>query len=510
MNIRRLPGLICFFALVSVFYPAYSADNTTVQRVDAILPLNLKQYTAAINEEKKFDQMVKGSIRKASKDPLLYQAYSAKRAMRSNPNDLSANETLCDSYKRTGYHAAAAKQCRDTLKINPKSALAKTHIADLAFRQGKATEAEELLKDVLRDTPQYSQANLILAEIAKSRGQNTEAFNQVNQALQTNPNASSLLAMGDLQMKSGQTDQATNTYLKVLQVDPKNSAALSNLANLFGGKGDYGRALDFAQQAAAADGNSALAQYTLGTQYQNNNRLEEAIVSYARAVQLDPNFAIAHRAMGEALLKKGSPIDALNALNKSLQLAPNDPVALAAQAKAYAATGNQDTANRIQNAISNQDFTKKPTTAAQTKSVQTPNAAPIQSDSAKAEKIKDYNIKARQAESSGKYELARQYYEKLAIEQPEQPDHFYNIARIYTTAQQWPLAQRFYTLALDLNPNHALSLIGLSRVQCYQGNAENARQNLSKAVASGYVDNNNETANYLGQTCPSSKTSHVQ
>lgn len=488
---------------------ATAADNAAVRRVDTILPVNLKQYQVALEEERKFDNMVKTAVRKASKDPVLYQAYGAKREMRTNPNDLKSNEALCDAYRKTGFLAAAAKQCRDVLKINPKSSLAKTAMADIAFNQGKVDGAESLLQEVLRDDPHYSNANLVMAQIAKSRGQNAEAYTQVGQALQSNPDAAALLAMGDLQMKSGQSDQATNTYLKVLQIDPKNTVALSNLANLFGGKGDYARALDFAQQAATSDQNSALAQYTLGTQYQNNNRSEEAIVSYARATQLDPNFALAHRALGEALLKKSSPVDAITSLNRALQLAPNDPVAQAALSRAYAMTGNTQVATQIsakmpvQNKIQDQDFTKG---TPQSGTVTKPPLAAIKN----VKIIDDYTKKAKMAEAGGQYEVARQYYEQLAIQEPDQPDHFYNIARIYTIAQQWPSAERFYKLALDLNPNHTLSLSGLARVQCFQGNGASAWQNYSKANSLGLVDNGAETRNYLTSTCPTTnKTSNA-
>ncbi|TAH37640.1 MAG: tetratricopeptide repeat protein [Alphaproteobacteria bacterium] len=507
--------VICLLFLILPL-TAVAADNPAIKRVDAILPVNLKQYQIALEEEKKFDMMVKASIRKASKDPLLYQAYAAKGSMRSNPNDLRANEVLCDAYKRTGYHAAAAKQCREVLKINPKSSLAKTAIADIAFRQGKGDAAKGLLEEVLSDDPHYSQANLVLAEIAKSRGENTEAYTQVGQALQSNPDAPTLLAMGDLQMKSGQTDQATNTYLKVLQIDSKNTVALSNLANLFGGKGDYQRALDFAQQAAASDANSALAQYTLGTQYQNNGKFEEAIVSYARATQLDPNFALAHRSLGEALIRKGSPVDAITSLNRAIQLAPNDPAAKADLQRAYAMTGQAAPVSvasvpvaaksPAQNRIQDQDFTKgaPQTSTTAPNNVMKPPLAAIKN----TKLIDDYTKKAKMAEAGGQYEVARQYYEQLAIQDPGEPDYFYNIGRIYTVAQQWGLAKQFYNLALELNPNHAMSLNGLARVQCFDGNSAAAWQNYSKANSLGLVDNNSETRNYLTKTCPTTnKTS---
>ena len=481
---------LCFYVS-----PVIAADNPALRQIDAILPLNLKQYSSALNEEKKFAALVRAASYKATGDPLLYQSYQSMRALKTNPNDFDANLQICDAYFKTGFMAAAAKQCREVLKINPSSALAKTRLADLAFRAGKNAAAKNILSDVVKDNPQFSAANLLLAEIAKSEGQTAVAANQIQQAVNSSPDEASLLAMGDLMLQNGQSDQASNSYLKVLQINPQNTAALSRLADLFAGKGDYTRALDFAEKAAASDRTSALAQFTLGTQYANSNRIPESIVSFAAATRLDPQFGLAHRALGEALIKNNAPIDAIASLNKALQFMPNDAAAETAIARAYAMTGTPYASG-----------VDRTTNQAEVKD----NRPALPTTPKDNYKIKQLQSRAQNAESQKQYESARQSYEQLAILQPERADHFYNIARIYMIAQQWDLSARFYNLALERDPSHAPSLAGQARLSCFRGNTGDAWQNYSRAKSAGFIDNDLKTQQYLNNNCPKPQSTNVQ
>ena len=490
---RILPILVLWLGIIGVAHAASPSGSSDQSRIDAVLPLNLKLYTASIDEEKRFAAMVKKAQYGRSKDPLLYSAFTAQKILQNNPNDLTANEILCDAYFQTGYMAAASKQCRDTLKINPDSALAKTTIADIAFRSGKPDAAEGLLREVLAQNKNYAKANLVLSEILKSRGEVSAAMSEVNQALANNPDAASLMAMGDLQMQSGQFDGAANSYLKVLQLDPTNAKALASLSNIYSGRGDYARALDFAQKAATTDPKSALAQYTLGTQYDKIGRSEEAIVSYATAAQLDPQFGLAHRALGIALNKKGSPIDAISELNRALQLMPGDGETLAALAQSYRSTGDNVNADRIMAQI-------KPsinTTQATQQTVIPPatNAPP-------SAEILTLSKLAKTAEANGQYEIARQYYEKMAIAEPTRADHYFNLGRIYAIAKQWDNAERFYKIAIERKPNYAAAQAELSKVQCFKGDSQGAWANYSASTSNGWIDNNHAARDYLQTHCP--------
>ena len=65
--------------------------NAKTDSLSGVLPLNLKNYSQSIAEERKFSLMLGGAMRSGSRDPLLYQAHQAERALRNNPNDRKAN-----------------------------------------------------------------------------------------------------------------------------------------------------------------------------------------------------------------------------------------------------------------------------------------------------------------------------------------------------------------------------------------------------------------------------------
>ncbi len=465
----------------------YAAPVLAQAGIDAILPLDLKTYSYSINEENKFKAMIKHAVRSRSKDPLFYQANNAQKELARNPNDLAANEIMCDAYKRAGFMAAATKQCRNVLKINPDSSLAKTNIADMSFRQGKTDAAEQLLNQVLATDPNDSRANMVMAEIQKSRGHTQQGLALAQEAAKSDPSSATLTGLGNLQAGARQGAQAEHSYLQALTLDPNNAEALANLADYYASRGDIGRAEEFAQRAARSQNGTALSNFTLASSYERQNRLAEARVYYEKAVELDPNFALGLKSLGGVLLKSNEAYAALNVLQKAHQLTPHDAGIKNSIAQCYRILGNNQA-------------------AAQYETPQTQISAPQNLASLPAPPAppgKQLRIEqAIHAESKGDLESARRIYESLAIEQPESADNFFNLARIYGLAQDWVNATRFYRHSLDLNPKLGMAYAELAKIDCFQGRKDAAWENYRSALGAGFIDKEGQNQAYLGQYCP--------
>jgi serine/threonine protein kinase/tetratricopeptide (TPR) repeat protein len=66
-----------------------------------------------------------------------------------------------------------------------------------------------------------------------------------------------------------------------------------------------------------------LAHYLLGVKYRNNKRLDEAIVSYNRAIELDPNWSDVYVGLGYIYMMQSDYISARSVLEQALPLTPN-------------------------------------------------------------------------------------------------------------------------------------------------------------------------------------------
>jgi tetratricopeptide (TPR) repeat protein len=68
----------------------------------------------------------------------------------------------------------------------------------------------------------------------------------------------------------------------------------------------------------------AIVHYNLGIDLYQQNKLDDAIIAYRRAIQIDPNYANAHAGLGCCLLNQGKLDEAIISYRKTLKINPND------------------------------------------------------------------------------------------------------------------------------------------------------------------------------------------
>ena len=121
-----------------------------------------------------------------------------------------------------------------------------------------------------------------------------------------------LFARGIALEESPATQQeAINTYLKVLEIDPAHAAANINLGTLYYNRQEYGAAERHYRAAIEIDPRYALAYFDLGNVLDETGRVEEAISTYKAAIQLAPTYADAHYNIALAYEKMRAPRKAL-------------------------------------------------------------------------------------------------------------------------------------------------------------------------------------------------------
>ena len=111
-------------------------------------------------------------------------------------------------------------------------------------------------------------------------------------------------------------DGAEATYQKALSLEPGNADVLNRLGSLASKLGHWEEGLQFIEQSLAVDPLRVVTYSNQGNHLTYANRLEEAIVSFKKALELNPQFRSAHLNLGKVYLLQGKPESALAEMNQ--------------------------------------------------------------------------------------------------------------------------------------------------------------------------------------------------
>ncbi|MGK7932119.1 MAG: tetratricopeptide repeat protein [Microcystaceae cyanobacterium] len=133
--------------------------------------------------------------------------------------------------------------------------------------------------------------------------------------------------------REGKYAEAEAIMRRVIELDPDNYRAYSNLGVLLELKGELKEAILAYKKAIEINPQHADAYNNLGVALYNNNQLEEAVVAYKKAIEINPQFAKAYYNLGNALQDKNQLEEAVVAYKKAIEINPQF-------AKAYHNLGN--------------------------------------------------------------------------------------------------------------------------------------------------------------------------
>ncbi len=125
--------------------------------------------------------------------------------------------------------------------------------------------------------------------------------------------------------------EARKTFLKVLELDPRDAKAENNLGLILESEAQPDAAMDAYRKAIAWQNQSLRPSeqpyLNLGSLLMEQSRVSESIPLLQRAVELASGNAICRLKLGTAYLRLGKLTDAQRDLEKAVQLAPDDPAA---------------------------------------------------------------------------------------------------------------------------------------------------------------------------------------
>ena len=123
--------------------------------------------------------------------------------------------------------------------------------------------------------------------------------------------------------RRGDLSTARRLYGQILQSDPRNATAVSNLAVIAISDGDYALAESYLHEALSIRTDDAEVYGNLGVVLRAQGRLEEALGAYAQALCIKPDYADVYHNLGNALGDQSRFEEAVGAYRKAIELKPD-------------------------------------------------------------------------------------------------------------------------------------------------------------------------------------------
>ena len=134
-----------------------------------------------------------------------------------------------------------------------------------------------------------------------------------------------ILQRGILYDLLGQDSLAMEDYKHVLQFQPNNFRALTNLGTFYGQMHQFKKSIYYFNRALKVNPKAAAAYSNRGLAYYNLNMIDSALHDFNKALEINPNMpsALYNRALLFEKMKKYNK--ALADINKAIKLSPNNP-----------------------------------------------------------------------------------------------------------------------------------------------------------------------------------------
>jgi tetratricopeptide (TPR) repeat protein len=149
------------------------------------------------------------------------------------------------------------------------------------------------------------------------------------------------IGMGDRELALGRTDAGRARYRVAAEVGGEVAAVQRELGRRYADLGEAAAAVEWLEKSIAAR-DDGLARNRLGRVFVGEQRLEEALAAFTRAVELEPDNAIFHSNRGGCLAMLARTEEALAEFETAVRLDPASLMARNNLARALQLTGERE------------------------------------------------------------------------------------------------------------------------------------------------------------------------
>jgi tetratricopeptide (TPR) repeat protein len=216
---------------------------------------------------------------------------------------------------------------RRSLALKPEQPQVHYNLGNLLRARGRFDESIVAYREAIRLKPNYAEAHLSLALAHAAQGDHPEAEKCCRNALRLQPNyvpAKQTLAaeLNELE-RPAEAEHLLRQTLALGVRDPEQAAALEhNLGISLNMQKRYPEALRYLEAARQKAPDLPFADYNRGNALQHLGRLDEALACYRRAVAHNPLNMLAHRDLNHLLYRLGDDAAFLSSFDEASALYP--------------------------------------------------------------------------------------------------------------------------------------------------------------------------------------------
>jgi len=211
-------------------------------------------------------------------------------------------------------------------------------------QQGNALEAESLYRQLLADNPDNTDLLHLLTISLLDQGQYLEAKILIQKAIQIHRSVVYLETLAEIQSLMGHFEEAIQTYIDALALDPNEPSLYYKLANTLQNAGKLEESIEIYSEALRIRPDFTEAYFARGSSGMILCRYKEALEDFQQAIILNPNFAEAYVNMGLVNQDQGLLDQALFFYQIALSINPRQIDALLNMSGVHIRQGHYDKA----------------------------------------------------------------------------------------------------------------------------------------------------------------------
>ena len=306
-----------------------------LNRRDAIRPLLIKRADADLDNaplQYEVGRLINEDTTVAPADRYRQAEARFRRAVLTNPKNPQylTSLGLVVFVQSDARIPEAERYFRAALNLTPTFAPARMGLGYIAERRGGLDAAREIYRAILADTPQDFAARRRLAGIlyiqsTADKSKRALAFREWEMLVALNPSdITTQMELGSLYAASAQWADALRIYGRIVEKEPKNSAALVGMAQAMEQSDQNAQAVATYRTAIQADPITPTAYFALANLLDRTAKTAEAVTVLQNRVALNPNEISARWLLAQYLQKLKRDDEALVQL-RAIMPQSNDP-----------------------------------------------------------------------------------------------------------------------------------------------------------------------------------------
>jgi len=193
------------------------------------------------------------------------------KALKLTPNWGTLHTNIAIINEAKGNNQKAVEHFNIAAKLDPYSPASYYYHARYLVNNGQYYDASKLLKKSLEISPNHSQSITLFKKIKKLIISPEQEINKLIEIISKNPTPENYLKLSIKYSEFNQYEQAINSCLKILEIDPNNTAAYNNICVAYNHLKKWELGAKSCMKAIAIDPNFQLAKNNLNWAKENIN-----------------------------------------------------------------------------------------------------------------------------------------------------------------------------------------------------------------------------------------------